>query len=182
MLTGISMFDFGMATSPVATGYTGVNPATTFSSTLGYGWLSGAIDSRDRGALAGTTALTEDFDMTPSGTFAVNVPNGTYNVTVTLGDACYAHGPMTVSLQGTQVGSVSTAADQFAVKTYQVAVTTGQLDLGLVNAGSSGDQACIDCLAIAPTTTTPPRLLLRPSPTSSTSARRHRRLPPATPG
>ena len=145
-----------------------MNPATTFSSTLGYGWLSGTIDSRDRGALAGTTALTEDFDMTPSGTFAVNVPNGTYNVTVTLGDACYAHGPMTVSLQGMQVGSVSTAADQFAVKTYQVAVTTGQLDLGLVNAGSSGDQVCIDGLTIATATTTPPANTTGPHVTAAT--------------
>jgi rhamnogalacturonan endolyase len=42
-------FDFGTDTSPVASGYARVSPATVFSAGQGYGWQSGTIDSRDRG-------------------------------------------------------------------------------------------------------------------------------------
>src|SRR5262249_38170770 len=71
-------FDFGTDPSRGAAGFTRVSPATLFSAAQGFGWLSGAIQGRDRGAGGD---LDRDFDFTTDGTFAVNVANGTYVVT-----------------------------------------------------------------------------------------------------
>jgi hypothetical protein len=139
-------YDFGTAGSPVAVGYARVTAATTYSASAGYGWQSGAIDERDRGT--GDDA-TRDFNFTADGTFAVDLADGTYDVTVTLGDADYAHGPMGVYLEGAQVDAVSTAAGQFAARTYRVTVSDGQLTLRLQNLGRSYDTATIAALQIA---------------------------------
>ncbi len=146
---GVWQYDFGATGSPVAAGYVPVATAA-YSAAAGYGWTSGQVDTRDRGALPGTSALTEDFVTTAAATFAVAVPNGTYTVTVTLGDASYAHGPMGVSLQGQQVDSLATAAGQFAARTYTAVVSGGQLVLGLKNLSANpSDQVTIDALSIA---------------------------------
>ena len=73
----------------MAPGYTQVISSNGYSPWTGYGWLSGSIDERDRGPVAGTNDLTEDFNFTSNGAFAVRTsPDGTVDkVTVTLGDA-----------------------------------------------------------------------------------------------
>ena len=76
-------YDFGTAISPLAAGHIRVTETTSFTAAQGYGWQSGAIGSRDRGT---GTALDRDFNFTPNGVFAVNLPNGLYQVNVTLGD------------------------------------------------------------------------------------------------
>jgi len=139
-------FDFGTTTSPVASGFTGVSPATVFSAAQGYGWQSGTTDSRDRGT---GSDVNRDFDFTTDGTFAVNLANGSYNVTITMGDALFAHDQMGVFLQGTQVDSVTTAAGSFATHTYSVTVSSGQLILRLVDLGGSDPNAVINGLMIA---------------------------------
>src|SRR5262249_47932933 len=101
-------FDFGTATSPVAAGYTQVTAATAYSVAQHYGWLSGVIFDKDYPTA--TDPLTRDFNYTSNGTFAVDVANGSYSVTVTMGSASFAKVNMGVFLQGTQVDSVSTAA------------------------------------------------------------------------
>jgi fibronectin type 3 domain-containing protein len=151
-------FDFGPTGSPVAAGYTGVGTAA-FSSSLGYGFLPGAdLWALDRGALSGTNALTEDFVQTDAGgaTFAVNVPNGTYNVTPTLGDALYGHDLQGIYLQGTKVDSITTQADQFISKTYSVNVTNGQLQFTLKDLGGVDQYDALDGLDIAQTAATTP--------------------------
>lgn len=84
-------FDFGTADSPVAPGYTQVVPTTAYSAAAGFGWLLGPGETVTAADQSGTTrvasALKRDFNATSAGTFAVDVPNGTYDVTVTLGDA-----------------------------------------------------------------------------------------------
>ena len=99
-------YDFGTTSSPIATGYTRV-AATAYTATLGYGWRAGTVVTRDRG---GTNSLSRDFNMTTSGTFAVDVPGGTYNVTVTMGDNDNPHDNQAVSFEGVQVDTVSTKA------------------------------------------------------------------------
>jgi hypothetical protein len=140
-----SHFDFGTTGSPVASGYTRVTEQTRYSSGLHYGWLSGTIDSRDR--LTGSD-LNRDFDFTTQGTFAVDLANGTYNVTLTVGDNDWPQTTMGVSFQGTQVDSFSVAAGQYAQKTYSVTVSNGQLDLGLAGLAGSGSIARINGLDI----------------------------------
>src|SRR5439155_858781 len=86
-------------------------------------------------------------NVTADGVFAVDVANGTYSVTVTMGSGGFAKTNMGVFLQGVQVDSVSTSgAGVYAVKTYTVTINTGQLDLGLRNIG--GDDPIINGLEI----------------------------------
>jgi fibronectin type 3 domain-containing protein len=140
-------YDFGTATSPVASGYTQVTESTVYSSSQGYGWSSGTISSRDRGSGG---ALDEDFNFTTKGTFAVDLANGTYNVTVTIGDALYAQQSEGIFFQGVQVDTVTSPAGQFLVKTYTVTVANGQLDLGIQGLSSLDSNARINGLDISP--------------------------------
>ncbi len=143
-------YDFGTASSPVAAGYTQVTESTRFSTATGFGWQSGTIGSRDRGIPPGTNDLNRAFDFSADGTFAVNVPNGPYSVTVMMGDGSYAHGPSAIYLEGVQVDTVTTAAAQFLSRTYAVTVTGGQLDLRLKDT-TGYDVATIDALQISST-------------------------------
>jgi subtilase family serine protease len=141
-----SQYDFGTAFSPIISGYTGVTEATTYSAATGYGWLSGSVASADRGI---GTALTRDFNYTlTQATFAVDLSNGTYNVTLHMGDMIYAHQGMGVSFQGTQVDNLSNAAGQILTRTYTVTVTNGRLDLGLSALGGLNTAAVIEGMEI----------------------------------
>jgi hypothetical protein len=77
-------FDFGTATSPVETGYIQATPATLSSAGLGYGWAKTSVGALDRGIDA---PLKRDFNYTRDNRFLVSVPNGTYEVTLVMGDA-----------------------------------------------------------------------------------------------
>ena len=83
-------FDFGTSGSPVAAGYTQVTESTLYSAVLGYGWSSIAgLQSRDRGAPAD---LTRDLVLgATEHTFNVDLANGDYEVTITIGDQLYLH-------------------------------------------------------------------------------------------
>jgi hypothetical protein len=109
--------------------------------------VSGTITSTDRGSGRQTTALTRDFNSTSNGTFEVAVANGTYSVTITMGDAKTGHDNMNVYLDGTLFGSnLSTTSGQFITKTYTVTVSNGMLVLQLVDTGGSGHYAVINAL------------------------------------
>jgi hypothetical protein len=131
--------------SPVAPGYVGV-PLTPYSPSLGYGWdnLAG-LSATDRGT---SDPLTHDFQSGPDGTFLIDLPNGTYDVTPTLGDAAAAHPGMAVWLQGSpQATGLDAAAGQFLRPTYRVNVTAGQLQLRLTGAGAG---FALDALDVDP--------------------------------
>jgi fibronectin type 3 domain-containing protein/subtilisin family serine protease len=147
LAAGVRHFDFGTSTSPVAAGYTQVTEATAYSQAQGFGWLSGSIDSRDRGQ---GDDLQRDFNFTQDGTFAVDVANGTYTVTLLLGDASAPHDQMGVFLEGAQVDSVTTAAGQWASRIYVVTVADGQLSLRLRDLGGSDPNAVLNALDVAP--------------------------------
>jgi fibronectin type 3 domain-containing protein len=138
-------FDFGTAASPVAAGYTKAAPGTTFSTATGYGWTSGTINSADRGAAS--SDVNRDFNSTSDGTFAVNVANGTYTVTVTIGDATSRRDKMAVYLEGNRVvNNLTTSAGQFYQQTFTVTVTDGQLTMRLVDGGGGSPEAVINAL------------------------------------
>ena len=94
-------YDFGTATSPVAATYTSVNSATAYGRvSQAYGWLPTRGEPRSSGFDTGITDIpdargfTRDFNYTTNATsaataatFAADVSNGLYDVTVTLGDA-----------------------------------------------------------------------------------------------
>jgi len=138
-------FDFGTPGSPIAWQYTQVTHLTAYSPDRGYGWLSGTITSRDRGA---PDDLLRDFCFTPLGTFAVDLPNGQYWVTVLSGDATAGHGQMGIYLEGALATTLTTAANQFADPRLPVSVTDGQLTVLLDDLGGSDVNVVINSLSI----------------------------------
>ncbi|WP_207422287.1 rhamnogalacturonan acetylesterase [Desertivirga brevis] len=75
-------FDFGPGA--LATGYTQILPGTTYTKEKGYGFLPGATLT---GAVHGKNALKNDFITSDQPFyFTVDLPEGDYNVKVTLGD------------------------------------------------------------------------------------------------
>ena len=94
-------FDFGTSASLLATGYTRVTEATLYT-TGAFGWTNtSGLESRDRSSQS--DALKRDFVMSSSAarTFKVDLPNGNYAVTVTMGDNEVAHDNMVVKAGGT---------------------------------------------------------------------------------
>jgi fibronectin type 3 domain-containing protein len=143
--TTVARFDFGNASSPVSDGYTKISHTTQYTAELGYGWTAGRIGSRDRGDGGD---LNRDLNFTEDGTFVVDLANGTYDVTVTLGDWSFSRDEMVVVLQGTAMTPVATAAGSFHTATYRADVVNGQLTLRLIDQG--GDRyATITGLEIA---------------------------------
>src|SRR5262249_13123209 len=113
----------------------------------GFGWLDGVRFSVDRGT---QSALNRDFVATQKSAFVVDVLNGTYRVTVTLGDARAAHDRMGRFLEGNKVASLSTAARQFVTRSFQVKVADRQLTLTLQDLGGRDQYVVLSALKVVP--------------------------------
>ncbi len=141
-------FDFGPSVQPTLDGYTTVNPSTTYTPALGYGWTSGVVDWQYRWL---GNNVNRDYVFTTDATFVVDMPNGTYQVTLYMGDYDnVAHDDMAVSLEGKQVDVVSTAPKEVAVKPYQVTVVGGQLVLRIQDLGGADPYAVLNGMDIDP--------------------------------
>jgi fibronectin type 3 domain-containing protein len=129
----VGQFDFGTGSSVVAAGYTEITPSTEYNPGLGYGWLSTGIDSRDT---SHTDPVEQDYNFTrdASMTFAVDVADGSHDVTVVIGHPDYQR-DVGIVLEGTTVGTVHTLAGEFATETYTVDVSDGQLTVELAQTG-----------------------------------------------
>ncbi len=141
----VAQIDFGSTTSPVAVDYTRVTSSDRYNASVGYGWQVGSVYSLNRGG----DALTRDLNYTADATFAFDLPNGEYEITVTQGEALIAHDLMAVYLEDVQVDTISTPAYQFAINTYVTQVVDGQLNLRLRDLGGSNGWAVINGLVIA---------------------------------
>jgi fibronectin type 3 domain-containing protein len=140
-------FDFGTSNSPLEAGYTRVTETTKYNAGLTYGWQSGTISSRDRGT---GSNLDRDLNFTSNGTFAVDLPNGRYQVDMILGDTGpYWHDNMGIYLEGIQKDGVSTASGQVVRRSYTVDVLDGQLNLLLKDLGGTDPNVTIEALDIA---------------------------------
>ncbi|MCA9174993.1 MAG: Ig-like domain-containing protein [Planctomycetales bacterium] len=141
-------YDFGTPTSPVEAGYQRVHEAMTYTAELGYGWLAGAIYSRDRGV---GTDLTRDFNFSTNATFGADVSPGTYMLTVTVGDASSAHDNIGLYAEETLLDTVSTARGEVLTLTYEVAVSDGQLTFAIRDLGGSDRYALVNGLEVSTT-------------------------------
>jgi hypothetical protein len=145
--TPVAQFDFGTSTSPVATGYTRVTGAMTYTAAQGFGWLA-SVDSEDRGVLNGSD-LTRDLNQNSDISFQVDLPNGRYHVTLTVGDHGFQHDDMGVFLQGAQVDTLTTASGQVITQTYtNVIVSDGTLILRMTDLGGTDTNVVINGMSI----------------------------------
>ncbi|MFF2454962.1 polysaccharide lyase family protein [Isoptericola sp. NPDC058082] len=136
---GVWLFDFGTASSPVAAGYQRVAQNTLYSAGAGFG-LDRAVDSRDRGS---DGDLQRDFVVGSGYTFAVDLPDGEYEVTVLSGDDIAANKTQ-VSFGGGAPVALDSGRGEYAVHTATVTVTGGRLDL---LAGGDGRINAVEILA-----------------------------------
>lgn len=102
-MAGAAAFQFDFGAAGTEPGYVAVDNVTTYSTALGYGWVStNGLNLRDRG-IADDLRRDFIFDNTSSGvTFRVSglVSNGNYLMTVLCGDANYGDHVITVSVPG----------------------------------------------------------------------------------
>ncbi|MEY4764149.1 MAG: hypothetical protein RI907_822, partial [Pseudomonadota bacterium] len=137
-------FDFGSSNQAVAPGYAGVSASTTYSAARGWGWAGGSVTDQTTGntALAPQTA---DQALVTQGTFKVDLPNGTYDVIVVLGDDQASHEGMEYTIQGDRRGSVSLRKGEHTALTHRVEVVNGQMQFTF---GSNGVPLTLDALEI----------------------------------
>ena len=127
-------FDFGTATSPVGARHRRASPADVYRPLAGFGWLSGTVIARDR---ANANDVARDLAATKNATFAVDLPNGSYFVAVTLGDTSFAHDAMKVTIEGVDAGTFTTNAGELANANATVVVADGQLTVDLEDTGGT---------------------------------------------
>ncbi|MCA9074995.1 MAG: FG-GAP repeat protein [Planctomycetaceae bacterium] len=150
-------YDFGTSASPVASGFTPVIAIDAYDVSSGFGWSGSVFGDIDRGV---GDDLQRDFVYTKStAEFLVDLPNGTYDVTVLMGDKALQDN-MQLSLEGAIVDVVSTAKNTFHQMTYPVILVDGQLTLGLEALGGLQDNALINSLVITPTGDLQPGLVV----------------------
>ncbi len=139
-------FDFGSEGSPVAPGFQKVTASTQYSASQGFGWttLYWTGDS-DRG---GSDPLTRDSNVSQARSFGVDLPNGVYDVTITIGDAVLASDNLSVSLEGREAGVISAAAGEHTSATFRVEVTDGQLTIDLQDLGGANRYFFLNALQI----------------------------------
>jgi ELWxxDGT repeat protein len=122
----------------VAPGYVGV-PVVAYTKSQGYGWANiSGMGWKDENT--GNPLMT-DFHYGTDDTFLVDLPNGYYDVTPTLGDAAAPH-TVAVWAEGQQLtASLTTMAQEFLHPTFRVQVTGGQLLFRIAATGGSSSFA-----------------------------------------
>ncbi|MBL8821227.1 MAG: PKD domain-containing protein [Planctomycetia bacterium] len=138
-------FQFGLSDAPTVEGYQKVSKTSTFSTDVGFGWLTKDLWNVKNGS--GDSFATQGLG-TSNGTFAVNLPNGEYRVTIRLGHPTQALSKMGVYLQGSKVLEANTAAGQSTPRTFSVKVHDGKLMLKLANLSSTTKNVVIQSLDI----------------------------------
>lgn len=123
-------FDFGPAGSVVAEDHVGIDPSLAYQSSVGYGFTSGSLNSRDRN---GPDDLRRDFVFGKDYEFVVDVANGSYEVTTVIGDASYATPGLGLYLEGVLTGTHASARGEFISPMNTVEVTDGQLNVRLAS-------------------------------------------------
>lgn len=122
-------YDLGTSTSPVEAGYTRLTTTTTGDVSIsGTGTFRGI--SRNTGG-----NLNRDFiGSSGAGTFNQVLANGTYEVTLTFGEASYKKGATTAVAEGVTIANaVGTNAGEFKTVTATVLVTDGALNINFTN-------------------------------------------------
>ena len=125
-------------------GYIGDDGAV-YDPGTGFGW-NAPIQSRERGSNVAQTHDTFVFSAATA-TWELDLPPGTYDVIVSVGDARYGQGPHQVVVEGiTVLSGTSTNAAEFVEATTTVTVDDGRLT---VDIGGGGGVTAINQIIIA---------------------------------
>lgn len=140
-------FDFGMGEAE--TGYTKVSAGAVYDHNAGYGFDGGIVNERDRGE---PDRLRGSFCIPVNASFLVDLPNGNYTVTVTIGDRTAPTETTLKTGPGRMVlHEAAVSAGQFIVRSFTVNVNTGQLKLSFSGTAPRVNAVCIQA---APQATT----------------------------
>ena len=124
-------FDFNSGASATAAGYVGLGGDNVYNAARGYGWIAPAnvFDNN------GSDLLLSDGHWSQDDTFLVDVPNGTYDVTLTLGDDYATRPQLYVYAEGALVTSslVTPQGQRTVYSVPSVAVSDGQLALRIAS-------------------------------------------------
>ncbi|HEU4420823.1 MAG TPA: hypothetical protein VFT55_17930, partial [Planctomycetota bacterium] len=167
-------FDMGSATSPVATGFTAVSPASTYSAAAGFGWTAGTPVAVVQPAIPGqipavvpANLLVDNVESFGDLTFAVDVPNGVWQGFVHVGNVGTAFSPtprdnLDVSVNGVPI-AIDTTARTLTMKAqfinaiggyrrvpFVVQTTTGRLDFTFHCNGSGTSKNAVMGLEVYP--------------------------------
>jgi lysophospholipase L1-like esterase len=125
--SGPFYFDCGTLASPVAAGYTQITPLTAYDPTVGYGWgNTNAVSSRDRG---GSDPLAEDFCL-PNGTsFYLDLSNGTYTVSVLMGDGIQKSSMVVRGNGLLELYNMAAPKGDYLQQSFPITITNGRLRL-----------------------------------------------------
>src|SRR5262249_28783519 len=93
-------FDFGSPTAPTAQGFTPVSYASAYSASAGFGWTAGGSSIRTQDDWTSDALARGYVYASPGMTFAVDLPNGTYDVSVLTGSARSAAANESVTIEG----------------------------------------------------------------------------------
>ena len=143
--TAWDVYDFGPAAGPVASSYTQVTAATTYSASRGYGLVGDTPIERDRGSAL--NELQRDFIalFDSEYEFRVDLPNGVYDVRVQVGDAT-GSARTNLTFEDGVSGRLAPASGTVAGQTFSgVTVSDGQLNVRI-----SGETGHLNSLEILP--------------------------------
>ena len=124
-------FDFNTNDSPTMEGWTGVTQSQMYDASVGYGWITAPNNGRYRSGNGNedSSDMADDFCL-GAGEFAVDLPNGDYEVTVYAADLLPGTSTIKPSYtgEGLSIGGISCRQALGSV-TSQVRVVDGQLNV-----------------------------------------------------
>ena len=147
-LPSMAAFDFGTASSPVEQNWTQVLSSTIYSPAIGYGWsTTNGLESRDRIA---PDNLTRDFIFASAEhSFIVDLANGEYLVTVTLGDQSFEHDNIDVYAEATLVADdVYASIGSYKQIVFAVTIADQQLNINILDDGGVDANWVLNALSI----------------------------------
>ncbi|WP_022770383.1 rhamnogalacturonan lyase family protein [Butyrivibrio sp. NC2007] len=149
-------FDFNYNNSPTMEGWTGVNQNQAYDATTGYGWITAPGNGRYRNGNGNNDSsdMADDFNL-GGGEFAVDLPNGSYEVTIYACDLLPGTSTIKVvyNAEGVSFGSIATK-QALASCTGTVAVTDGQLNITVGGTNNYINGMTITSLLTAPSNLT----------------------------
>jgi len=128
-------YDFGPLESPLRKGWLRITPNTVGD----VRWSKGSVAAKNCSGKNGINEINRDFVFSEQpAMLSHKIANGTWTVTLNMGDEDYSHDQMQVWAEGKQQGEgIDAAKGLFPYHIFDVVVTDGQLDITFLDAGGS---------------------------------------------